>query len=289
MDFSNGYLYVADTGSNKLVAINIQNVKGLKSVGTVALTGVTSISCNARYCFTIDPTNGLSQYQISQANGTLGSAIDSTIGSMITPTNVKVKGDYVYVLDQSGLTAGIWTFPAVSDVNTVSVVNSFFSGEHYLNSMDVGDNVVGGSESNSNAYAGLANRLIVQDVNAGNVDVGILDVQQNANISGELKVTGGAVIGGATQIGGDTSVTGSFTVASSTASSLTYFNVNSANGNTGIGTSTPANAGLTVTSGDVYITDATKGFIEKDTVSGTCYRIQMTSGSLTPTALGSCP
>jgi hypothetical protein len=60
-------------------------------------------------------------------------------------------------------------------------------------------------------------------------------------------------------------------------------------GNIGIGTTTPANAGLTIGAGDVYVASSTRGIILKDTVTGTCYRVQMTSGSLTPTSLGSCP
>jgi len=57
-----------------------------------------------------------------------------------------------------------------------------------------------------------------------------------------------------------------------------------------IGGTTPnPGAALTVASGDVYITSPSSGVIMKDTATGTCYRLQMTSGALVPTALGSCP
>ncbi len=60
-------------------------------------------------------------------------------------------------------------------------------------------------------------------------------------------------------------------------------------GNFGIGTSADAlGSRLTVKGGDVNVTDAASGLILKDTVSGTCYRVQITSGVLVPTSL-TCP
>jgi hypothetical protein len=55
------------------------------------------------------------------------------------------------------------------------------------------------------------------------------------------------------------------------------------------GTTPNPGAALTVASGDVYVTSPSSGVIMKDTATGTCYRVQITSGALVPTALGSCP
>jgi hypothetical protein len=57
-----------------------------------------------------------------------------------------------------------------------------------------------------------------------------------------------------------------------------------------VGGSTPnPGSALTVASGDVYVASPSAGVIMKDTATGTCYRVQITSGALVPTALGSCP
>jgi hypothetical protein len=45
---------------------------------------------------------------------------------------------------------------------------------------------------------------------------------------------------------------------------------------------------LTIGNGDVYVASSTRGIILKDTVTSTCYRVQMTSGSLVPTSIA-CP
>jgi hypothetical protein len=60
--------------------------------------------------------------------------------------------------------------------------------------------------------------------------------------------------------------------------------------NVEIGGSSPnPGSALTIASGDVYVASASAGIILKDTATGACYRIQMTGGALTPTALGTCP
>ncbi len=58
-------------------------------------------------------------------------------------------------------------------------------------------------------------------------------------------------------------------------------------GNVGIGTTAPGSA-LTVASGDIDISSASYGLILKDTSTGTCYRVQITSGALATTTV-TCP
>lgn len=59
-------------------------------------------------------------------------------------------------------------------------------------------------------------------------------------------------------------------------------------GNVGVGTTTPRSA-ISVTSGDVEVASSTRGIILHDTTNyASCYRVQVTSGSIVPTSI-TCP
>ena len=82
-------------------------------------------------------------------------------------------------------------------------------------------------------------------------------------------------------------------IGQSTAAHLTVNGTILAGGNLGIGTTSPAtkldvNGTTTVETGDINIRSATGGLILKDTVTGTCARIRLTSGVLVPTTV-TCP
>lgn len=136
-----------------------------------------------------------------------------------------------------------------------------------------------------NAYT-LATTSATTITNAGNIVISGAPIASSSSItitsSTALTILGNSVV----KNSGVVSNAYGLWVAAPTSAAKNY--AAAFFGNFGIGTSTPANAGLTITAGDVYITDQTKGIILKDTVSGTCYRVQMTSGVLTPSSL-TCP
>lgn len=208
--------------------------------------------------------------------GTLGSQTDLFNVSSTTATDVVSS---LFRIKANG-NVGIGTTGPLSKL----VVDDSVNVGAYKTTYSLGGGILAMNETSANTYpyiswskGGTRGMYLGAGVPGSYLSMAL----ENGN---SLAITGGNVGIGTTSPYAKLSVAGTIVgqnfISTSTASSTFA-------GAIGIGTTTPKSK-LDVKGGDVYIEDATSGIILRDTVTGTCARVQLTSGVLVPSAV-TCP
>jgi hypothetical protein len=159
----------------------------------------------------------------------------------------------------------------------------------------------------SSSATGTGTTTLLTVLGNGNVGIGTAAPGAKLEVAGNIKATGSTLSLGDSTVAVQ-AASGNMLLVNSYAGNIILKTSNTeqmritSNGNVGIGTTSPSNklevAGNgffsgNLTTSNIFATSTIAGtaFLTKDTVTGSCYSIQMTSGILTPTltATSSCP
>lgn len=247
------------TNNGNIYTVIYYNLNGSPKSGTIYTSGTSTPAVSGtltRTSGTGDATITFADYFMAANYGLSGGGtLSQTSANMLTPIQV----GHIYRLT--------YTY---ADSSTVFIrgIRGTFAGNNLAKRQ------VGGTYT-QDFVAQNTNDLTFQDGTSNGTDaLYITSVSLKEILDGDVSAGGNGYFGG--------NITVSGTATSTFAGSV------------GIGTTTPATkldvmGTTTVETGDINIRSTTGGLILKDTVTGTCYRVQITSGLLVPTALGACP
>lgn len=209
VDVLGNFAYVA-TQSNGIYSINVANPSSLQVYGPFGDSGIVSLRAVGNYLYAADYYNNYFEV-INISNPEAPTVMSKT--SISSPNSVYIQGRYAYVASNGG-----------SDIAVYDISNP--SSPNLVGTMATGTDPVALYVSGNYAYVvdHTADEFQVfslggtysQQLQAGGAEVGILQVDNNAQISGDASVQGGLTIGQSIQTSGNIGVSGSATIVGST-------------------------------------------------------------------------
>ena len=208
---SGRYVYVTSGGGAMLIydASNPANIVQVGSVGS----GSNNVYVSGRYAYVAEAgANSLEIFDISNPASPVSTSSISTGGSS-SPHYVYVQGRYAYVADQG--TANIRIIDISNPAAPVSV-GTITTGTNphiaiaqgrYLYAINSGSNTLQTFDTGG-AY--------IQQLEAGGVEAGTLQVDTNGQVAGDFNIQGGLSVGQSLQASGNIGVLGGVNVQGST-------------------------------------------------------------------------
>lgn len=221
------YAYVASTGNNTLAIFDVGDPDNIVAKDTITtnLNSPRSIFVSGQYAYLVNGQSGaLRIYDIANPDDIVAKGITSD-NILNNNSGVFVSGRYAYVAKNAALT--VYDVSNPESITTLGVLSSGVGGPtkmvvlgKYLYMTNDGSSV-----DNFSVYE--LNHIDVPNIVAGSVQVGNLEVFDNAFINNDLRVRSGLIIGQ------NSLLQGSLSVASSTALALGI------NTQVSVGTTTP--------------------------------------------------
>ena len=207
------YAYVANEGGNSLSVYDVSNPGSPTSSSSVTIPGSNphpyAVYVQGLYAYVVaENTSKLYVYYL----GNFGSAPvdEGNVATGTNPYSVFVSGRYAYVANKGGNSLGVYDVstpasPAAvgTAVTTGTAPYSVFVSGRYAYVVN---------ESSSTLQVFDMGGAYVQQLQTGGIETGTLQVDNNANISGDTSIAGGLTVGQSTVISGNLAVTGSTTL-----------------------------------------------------------------------------
>ncbi len=205
MQIQGRYLYTISQTSDIIQIVDIANPSAPSIVGSVS-TGTSSnprgLSVQGNYAYVVN--EGTDDLVVIDISTPTSPSLVGTLATGTDPSYVYAQGRYVYVGNRGSNTIGVYDISnasSPSSVGTVSAssVNSIYAQGRYL-------------------YAALAGSVFyvydmggayIQQLEAGGIETGTLNVNGNVSFASNATIQGGLTVGGDIQLAGDISVLGS--------------------------------------------------------------------------------
>jgi hypothetical protein len=216
------YAYVTNYTAGTLAIFDVSNPASPVASGSITSGGASSpqfVYVQGRYAYVANRNNSsMTIFDISNPAGPIQMVSDSFAGSV--PVSISVQGRYAYVLSQvnnkvyivdvSNPTNPQLVGTITNGINTASVsafVGIFVSGRYLY------------VPNNNNATLAIFDLggAYTQQLQAGSIETGSLQVDGNSNILGSEALVGGITAGQNIEAGGNLGIAGGSTLTGSTA------------------------------------------------------------------------
>ena len=265
--------------------------------------GPTSVAISGRYAY-VTGTGGNSLWIYDISNPANPVKVGSINSGLAYPTSVAVSGRYAYVTSNSGNSLKIIN---ISNPTAPTVVGTVTSGLYRPISVTVSGRyayvVNNGNSSTSALVIFDLGGTYTQTLQAGSAETGSLQVDNNAQITGDENIQGGLGVGGNLQLAGNAGINGNLTLtatavstpsaptlATTTGGSLTagtyYYELaaTTGNGNTAAVASSPASIAAATNNENTLSWSAVAGatgYVVYESTNGTTWYANEVSSSTT--------
>ncbi|MHB1865152.1 MAG: hypothetical protein ACYCPS_03245 [Candidatus Saccharimonadales bacterium] len=245
------YAYVTSLGNNQLVIFNVSNPSSPTEMPSSSVTQSTDLSRNiyvsGGYAYIVG-NNTLYIFNIS--NPSSPTLVSSSGSGLSSPESVYVQGRYAYVTNggnnnvvvydisnpSSPVEIGVSSTTGLNEPGSIYVQGRYaYVGNYNIASIAVLD--LGGS--------------YIQQLQTGGIETGSINVDNNANINGDLALQGALTVGTNTELQGNLGVNGSALFSNST-NSPSAFQVQNASGANLLNVDT-TNTKITVGQGNLVV------------------------------------
>jgi hypothetical protein len=204
------YAYVASRGNSSLVTFDLA-VPGVPvKVGSIStgLNAPTSVAVQGRYAYIVDNGNDtLTSFDVSNP-ASPASAGSVSLGASSGGTNIYIQGHYAYVTLNSSAKVGVYNITNPASMSAVGTFNTG-TGPYDIN-VQGRYAYVAAYNANSISAFDLGGAYI-QQLEAGGISTGSLNVSNNASIGGTLSVNSGLTVGQSATINASLNVAQSIT------------------------------------------------------------------------------
>ena len=199
------YAYVTNSGANSLQVFNVSNPASPISAGSVtAGANPDSVYVQGNYAYVANYTSGT--LQIIDISNTADPVIVGTVNTGTNPYSVYVQGRYAYVANYGA--SNLQIFDVSNPASPVQVGGNITTGTNPESVYVSGRYAYVANDSSSTLQVFDLGGAYVQQLQAGGVEVGTLQVDANASVGGDETITGGLTVGSSLNVAATAAVGG---------------------------------------------------------------------------------